>query len=147
MEYEEVLTHLAPCGLDCGRCADYTHGEIRALCEKLSHLLNNYGRVAKLKADMAPEFGQYSHFEDILTAFSRGPCGGCRSDNVQCPISCKARTCHKEKGVDFCFQCSEYPCENPTFGPLVTRWKQRNDRMKDIGVVEFYHEQKTLPRY
>jgi hypothetical protein len=147
MEYREALAHLAPCGLDCSRCADYTNGEIRALSLQLSHLLRGYARVAKMKAEKAPEFGSYAHFEDVLEAFTRGPCGGCRSENVQCPIPCKAKTCHKEKGVDFCFQCQDYPCDDPTFAPIKERWRQRNDRMKDIGVVRFYEEQIKLPRY
>lgn len=147
MEYQDVVSRLAPCGLDCGRCADHTNGDIRALCLQLSHLLKGYERVAKLKADTAPEFGSYAQFEHILAAFSRGPCGGCRSANVQCPIPCRARTCHKEKGVDFCFQCADYPCADPTLSALKQRWQQRNDRMKDIGVVRFYEEQLKVPRY
>lgn len=63
------------------------------------------------------------------------------------PKECKAATCHKEKGVDFCFQCNEYPCDNPTLGALTNRWKKRNDRMREIGVMEFYREQERLPRY
>lgn len=35
MEYSEVLKHLAPCGLDCVRCADYEQGEIKKLSTKL----------------------------------------------------------------------------------------------------------------
>jgi hypothetical protein len=109
--------------------------------------LGNYARVAAYKAEQSPAFASYARFEDVLAAFSRGPCGGCRSANVQCPIPCRARTCHAEKGVDFCFQCENYPCEDPTFGPIKERWRQRNDRMKDVGVVQFYDEQLREPRY
>ncbi|TEB12201.1 DUF3795 domain-containing protein [Pelotomaculum propionicicum] len=89
----------------------------------------------------------YSQFEEILKNFSRASCGGCRSENVQCPIICEAKTCYREKGIDFCFQCGEYPCEKQFSGRLRERWKEKNDRMKEIGVVEFYYEQKNLPRY
>ncbi|NLI12559.1 MAG: DUF3795 domain-containing protein [Peptococcaceae bacterium] len=64
-----------------------------------------------------------------------------------CPIICEAKTCYREKGIDFCFQCGEYPCEKQFSGRLRERWKEKNDRMKEIGVVEFYYEQKNLPRY
>jgi hypothetical protein len=147
MDYEDIVKRLAPCGLDCARCADYDKGEIKELSLKLSSLLRNYGRVAKLKSDGVPAFANYPQFEEILTLLSNGSCGGCRSENLRCPIDCRAPTCHKEKGVDFCFQCSEYPCENPTDRRLIDRWKQRNDRMKEIGVVQFYEEQSKLPRY
>jgi len=29
MDYNDVLKHLSPCDLDCMRCADYEHGEIK----------------------------------------------------------------------------------------------------------------------
>lgn len=147
MEYQEVLSYLAPCGLDCGRCADYENGEIKRLSSKLIHLLGNYGRVAKMKAETKPAFNHYAHFDEILTSFSRASCGGCRSENVQCPITCAAKTCHKEKGVDFCFQCVEYPCEKQFSGRLRERWKEKNDRMREIGPVQFYSEQNESPRY
>lgn len=147
MKYEDVLKVLAPCGLDCGRCAGYEEGEIARLASRLTQLLAGYRRVADMRAAGEPMFGRYSQFEEILESFARAPCGGCRSAKASCPIDCKARTCHKQQGVDFCFQCREYPCENPTFAPLKERWKQRNDRMKEIGAVEFYWEQNKLPRY
>lgn len=147
MEYEEVLKQLAPCGLDCGRCADYENGEIKHLSSSLIRLLGSYERVAKMKAEARPLFNNYAQFEDILTAFSRASCSGCRGENVQCFIICAAKTCHKEKGVDFCFQCDEYPCEKQFSSRLRERWRERNDRMKDLGVVQFYCEQKENSRY
>lgn len=149
MSYQEAVTCLAPCGLDCSRCADYEKGEIKQLSQRLSELLNNYERVAKMKAPHKPAFENYAQFEEIVAHFSRASCGGCRSENVQCPISCAAKTCHKEKGIDFCFQCDEYPCEKQfaSMNGLRNRWILNNDRMKETGVVGFYEEQKKLPRY
>lgn len=147
MEYEDVLRHLSPCGLDCVRCADFQPGRIRQLALELRDLLGNYYRVAKLKAAHNSVFGQYPSFADILSQLSNASCGGCRSDDVRCPISCGVKTCHKEKGVDFCFQCEEFPCNPPMESALKERWKNRNDRMLEIGVVPFYEEQVKLPRY
>lgn len=147
MNYDDIVKRLAPCGLDCSRCADYESGEIRQLSLKLGQLLNNYGRVAKMKADNNHIFGNYQHFEEILASFSRASCSGCRGNNVLCPIECRAKACHREKGVDFCFQCNEYPCGQQFTGPMRESWLRRNDRMKEIGAVEFYLEQKELPRY
>ncbi|MFZ5633410.1 MAG: DUF3795 domain-containing protein [Bacillota bacterium] len=147
MNYEDVLKHLAPCGLDCNRCADYENGEIKQLSLKLLQLLGNYRRVAKMKSEQKPEFNNYQQFEEMLASFSRASCSGCRGDNVLCFIVCQAKTCHREKGVDFCFQCDEYPCEKQFTGALRERWIQRNNRMKEIGAVQFYYEQLELPRY
>jgi hypothetical protein len=40
-------------------------------------------------------------------------CGGCKSDNVYygCRI-CGLRSCAREKNVEHCIECSEYPCKN-----------------------------------
>lgn len=149
MEYGEVLKHLSPCGLDCVRCADYEHGEIKQLSTRLVQLLGTYGGVAKIKAETKPLFNNFSQFEEILISFSHVSCSGCRGENVQCFIECAAKTCHKEKGVDFCFQCNEFPCDKQFTDRfrLRERWIQRNNRMKEIGVVEYYYEQVKLPRY
>ena len=149
MDYQEVLKHLAPCGLDCGRCADYENSEIKHLSSKLLPLLGNYGRVARIKEGTKPVFQSYAQFEEILSSFTKGICGGCRSENVQCPITCAAKTCYKEQGVDFCFQCKQYPCEQQfsSSGGMRKGWIERNNRMKEIGVVAFYEEQNKAPRY
>lgn len=147
MDYNDVLENLAPCGVDCVRCADYSNGEIKRLSLELIKLLGSYERIAKLKEETIPSFKDYSNFEDILKYFSTASCSGCRGENVQCFISCSAKKCHKEKGLDFCFQCNDYPCEENFTGSLGERFKKLCDRMKEIGVVEFYKERVKLPRY
>lgn len=148
MQYAEILKLLAPCGLDCGRCADLEGGEIQTVSVRLKELLGNYGRVAALKAGGKPEFAGFEAFQAVLESLAQGPCGGCRSGRVTCPLDCLARTCSREKGVDFCFQCPDYPCQGQFAGmPLRKRWMQLNDRMKHIGVEAFYEEQLCTPRY
>ena len=148
MEYKDVVQHLGACGLDCARCADYQNGEIKLFTQKVAQLLGNYERLAQMKAKDKPIFNNYSHFKEILDAFAQASCSGCRGENVQCPLTtCSARTCSKEKGVYFCFECDEYPCEKQFSGRLRDLWKKINDRMKEIGAVEYYYEQLNLPRY
>lgn len=147
MEYQEVLRHLAPCGLDCNRCAGFKGGEIKALSLRLTELLGGYDRLANMQADKIPAFSGYSQFKDVLAVFSQGTCGGCREADCSCPVNCIVKTCHKEKGVDFCFQCQEYPCSKQEHPLLRQRWQQKNDRMKEIGVVQFFEEQNKMPRY
>ncbi|MTI79274.1 MAG: DUF3795 domain-containing protein [Firmicutes bacterium] len=148
MKYEDVLKHLAPCGLDCNRCAEFEHGNIKQLSsDLLQGLSNNYERLAEIKSKRNPIFNNYAYFKEILISFSNASCSGCRGDNVQCLISCTVKNCHKEQGVDFCFQCNRYPCDNQFTGRLRDRWINMNNRMKEVGVVEYYHEQKQVPRY
>lgn len=148
MEYSEVVKHLAPCGMDCSRCADYVNGEIKRLSSELLERLGNYEPVARMKSSGNPSFEGYAQFAQILKSLSDGACSGCRGDNVLCPITtCSAKECHKEKGIDFCCQCNEYPCERQFEGRLRDRWRSINDRMKLIGIIDYYIEQSRLPRY
>ena len=147
MNYNEIIKHLAPCGLNCSRCADYENGQIRKLSTEIMHALgNNYSRVAKMKSGSQKSFDHYKEFEEILSSFSQASCSGCRGENNLCPLECHAKNCYKEKGIDFCFQCADYPCDKQS-GVLRKRWLEINDRMKEIGVVEYYLEQAKLPRY
>ncbi|MTV50094.1 DUF3795 domain-containing protein [Heliobacillus mobilis] len=147
VDYNQAKSRLAPCGLDCSRCADYDSGEIQQISSRLTELLGNYRRLAAIKANTFPVFQNYQQFEDVLSYFSQASCSGCRGENVKCPINCPAQTCHKEKGVDFCFQCDEYPCDKPFPDAIENRWRTLNDRMKKIGVEKFCIEQDKKPRY
>ena len=111
MDYEVVLKYLAPCGLDCSRCAECQTGEIKHLAERFLCILGNYKRMVPMKALKFPEFNYYQEFTHILQHFSSAVCGGCRSNENRCPINCHVRSCHKQEKVDFCFQCSKYPCD------------------------------------
>lgn len=147
MDYNEVINHLAPCGLDCNRCAGFEGGEIKETSTKLLNLLGNYDRLAKIMSANTPAFSNFTEFKEILAFFSKGSCGGCRTQNCLCPVNCGVRSCYKEKGVDFCFQCEEYPCNKQENPMLRQRWQQKNDRMKEIGVLQFFEEQSRIPRY
>ncbi|MEN6347806.1 MAG: DUF3795 domain-containing protein [Syntrophomonas sp.] len=147
MDYNEVVGRLAPCGLDCSRCADYAGGEIQKLSVRLGELLNGYGRVARVNEDINQVFRGYPQFEEILNTFSQAACSGCRGNNVLCPIECVAGKCTREKGVYFCFQCEEFPCSKKIDDQIQKRWLDFNQRMKEIGVEAFYDTQSKRPRY
>ncbi|OGD15680.1 hypothetical protein A2V47_07520 [Candidatus Atribacteria bacterium RBG_19FT_COMBO_35_14] len=147
MEYAQIVQKLAACGLDCSRCADYQNGEIKELSTKLLDLLEGYDRLVKIKSKLDPAFKGYNKLKKVLDVFANASCGGCRSENVKCPIDCHAKTCHKDKKVDFCFQCNEFPCDKQFEGKLRERWIEKNNRMKKVGVVDYYIEQRKLPRY
>ncbi len=89
---------VAPCGLHCGRCVTYQAKYDPAIMEFL-----------------------------VSTGINRDklPCNGCRQIEGKClfvgltketwPNSpttgpCETYTCVVEHGVDFCFECQEFPC-------------------------------------
>jgi hypothetical protein len=147
MDYGEILNHLAPCGLNCSKCLAYAKGEIKESSERLAHLLGSFERYAERFSAFLPVFGKYPQFKELLDYFCRGECRGCRSGSCKYP-DCGVFCCYREEGVDFCFQCEEFPCDKTNFDPdLKARWIQMNSRMKEIGVEMYFEETRDLPRY
>ncbi len=147
MEYTEILDFLAPCGLNCRKCLGHTEGDIGFHSKKLQELLGNFDVYAERFSAFLPEFKDYPSFKKMLSYFAAPDCIGCRQGMCKYP-NCGVADCYREKGVDFCFQCDEFPCEKTNFDPhLEKRWRQMNTRMKEIGVEAYYEETKDLCRY
>lgn len=146
VNHNDVIQKLTPCGLDCERCANYRGGEIQQLSQKLLASLGNFARVAKMSIAVKPEFEHYDHFISILTHFAGGPCNGCRSEEVNCPVKCPFEPC-RSKGIDFCFQCPDYPCDSLSGSKFGEASRQRNDRVKELGVKTYYEERLKVHRY
>jgi hypothetical protein len=147
LTYDEILDRLAPCGLDCHRCAMCGSGVIKRTATELAAALEGYENVAPRVAALLPALANYQQFAEVLAAFSGATCAGCRAGGATFPF-CAARTCFKEQGVDFCFQCGEYPCERNDYpGDFAKRWRENNDRMRDAGVEQYYRESLQRPRY
>jgi len=76
-----------PCGIHCGLCPLY-----KALTdEKLKKVLMERMNLTEEKAT----------------------CTGCRAIGGYCPVigeQCATWVCSKEKGVEFCYECTEFPC-------------------------------------
>jgi hypothetical protein len=147
LDYEKIKARLAPCGLDCTKCFAFSEGDIKFLSAKLEQLLGSFDGYAGRFSKFLLIFSNYSAFKALLSYLAQGDCLGCRGGTCKYP-NCGVIGCHKMKGVDFCFQCDEFPCEKTNFDPdLRRRWIQMNNRMKEIGVEAYYEETKYLPRY
>ncbi len=86
MTSAERLSLVAPCGIDCGICELYT---CRADARLFSALTLRGIPMDKI------------------------PCDGCRPINGKCPIikeECETYKCVAEKKMEFCSECSEFPC-------------------------------------
>jgi hypothetical protein len=149
MEYKEILGILAPCGLDCYRCFAHSEGEIKLLSLKLIERLASFEKAAERFSLSFPVFANYPHFKKMLEFFAQGDCKGCRKGSCKFPeFNCGVMTCYQKKGVDFCFQCDEFPCDKTNFDAVSKqKWITRMNRMKEIGVEVYYEEIRDLPRY
>ena len=146
-EYSKILDFLAPCGLSCRKCLGYTKGEIPGHSIELQKLLGNFDVYAERFSVFLPKFKNYPSFKRMLAYLAKPDCDGCRQGACKYP-NCGVVECYEKKGVDFCFQCDEFPCDKTNFDPhLKQRWIKMNNRMKEIGVESYYEETKNLCRY
>jgi hypothetical protein len=144
---DEILKKLAPCGLSCGKCFAFAEGEIASHARELIGCLGNFDVYAERFSEFLPELKDYPAFKRLLTHFAEPDCTGCRTGACKYP-NCGVAACYKEKGVDFCFQCDEFPCDKTNFDPhLQKRWIEMNNRMKEIGPEVYYEETKDVCRY
>ena len=150
MDYNFIKNKLAPCGLDCSKCYAFVDGDIKNLSNRLKISLGDFDIYAQrfTKLINGNIFKKYPDFKELLTYFASTDCNGCRNEKCKIFKDCKVRDCFEKKGVDFCFQCSEFPCDNTGFDEhLHKRSIDINIRMREIGVEKYYNEIKDKPRY
>ena len=87
MDYQQMT---APCGLDCWNCPVYLAQEDEGLKTKIAH-------------NMGIPIEQVN-------------CQGCHNEQGQIPFHsmvepCRVFKCTEEKGIKFCYECSDFPCD------------------------------------
>ena len=150
MNDEKILNVLAPCGLNCEKCFAHVDGEIRQYSRKLKDNLGNFAAYAERFAILLddPVLKKYPYFQAMLNYLAGENCKGCRKENCKLFNNCGVRSCHQEKGVDFCFQCDEFPWDKTNFDVnLQKRWVAINERIRQIGIEKYYAETRDKPRY
>ena len=148
--YEYIKQRLAPCGLHCGKCFAFSGGEIHELSVRLRAALGNFVVFARRFVDLLgdPVYGKYPEFKAFLDHLATRGCGGFRQEHCKLFASCGVRPCAEEHGVDFCFQCAEFPCDKTGFDEhLYRRHVEINRKMRETGVEAYYDAIKDLPRY
>ncbi len=88
----------SPCGLYCGACGIY---------------MATNENDGKLREKFSKAYG--SSIEDTK-------CLGCLSEDtdsiyIYCKV-CPIKTCVKQKNIEGCFQCDDFPCENVNNFPV-----------------------------
>lgn len=150
MKKPEILEKLGPCGLNCSKCFAFINGSIKEHSNNLKESLGNFDIYAHRFNELLhePIFKKYPDFKEMLTYFANVSCKGCRNDECKLFVSCNVKQCSRERLVDFCFQCNEFPCKKHGFDEhLEKRWISINERMKIIGVEKYFSEVKDKPRY
>lgn len=94
------------CGLTCSYCP-IGNGEIAKAAEKLTKFIKDY-EMENCIEDLTKEFN-ISEFKKGLEWFSHFTCPRCKGGGGI--ADCEVRNCAKEKNVEICSFCNEFPCE------------------------------------
>jgi len=133
-EYE----YISCCGkYYCAFC-DYYKGTIVKAAKNLLAYTERYGSLRLIsEANNACSFDEFMKGLRWLASQEK-PCKGCRFGGgwswwPDCPV----RDCCIPKGVDFCYQCEDFPCKKLKEEPLLNRKKaiiEANKKIKTIGI-------------
>lgn len=132
------LKHVTYCGLYCKLCANMARipqqaGELRETLRREG--FQHFGESV---------YEDFSEFWKVLEALEESgeSCPGCRGGCgwPQCPM----RKCAREKGLDVCSQCDEYPCEHVQ--ELARRYPNLiadGMRQREVGLDRWIQEQEA----
>lgn len=129
----------------CGKyyCAfcDYHKGTIVEAARNLLAFAERYGSLRLIaNASNACDFDEFIKGLRWLASQER-PCKGCRFGGGwswwgDCPV----RDCCVQKGVDFCYQCEDFPCKKLRKEPLLKRKKEMieaNNQIETLGIESY----------
>lgn len=88
MDYRNMT---APCGLDCFNCPMF---------------------LAKTNTELRKKIAQGMHLP-----MEKAVCNGCRNEKGTIGFlgmvePCSAYKCTQKRGIDFCFECPDFPCDH-----------------------------------
>jgi len=136
MPNQNTLRHIAYCGLYCGLCAHRNRipQQARQLQKSLheERMDNWYQYVPDLKETFPPFWQLLQKLVDLDCTCRTG--GG--------PPECKIRKCAKQKSIEICTQCKEYPCK--LIQALAEHYPtliQDGKRLQKIGLEKWVKEQ------
>lgn len=145
-----LLDKIGPCGILCEKCFAFHQGQIRYHAIELKNNLGAFDAYADRFVTLLnePAFSKYQDFKELLNLLCSSNCIGCRKQKCYLFTNCIVKNCHKERKVDFCFQCDRFPCDSTGFDDnLKMRWLKINNRIREVGIVAYYTEIKDKPRY
>jgi len=95
------------CLLDCSECPLFFAEKRGHSPEQKKEIADNWGRLMNVKIEV-----------------TQLNCEGCISENLfeHCR-KCRFRDCNKDKGIEICEECSEYPCDDLR---NFTEWFEQN---------------------
>jgi len=133
----------------CSMCA-YYKGTIVDAAKNLLGYAERYGSLRLIaERSNACNFDEFLKGLRWLSSHSR-PCRGCRFGGgwswwPDCPV----RDCTIQKGIDFCYECDDFPCKKLKEEPLLERKRmiiETNNRIKSLGIERYVEQLKERYR-
>ena len=133
----DELKFVTYCGLYCNLCSQRGRLPCQANVLKESMAKEGYEFWGK----EIPGFNEFWKFLNNLCEPDKG-CPGCRQGGG--PSFCTIRKCARERNIDVCVFCEEYPCKRVLgiakgYPTLIADGK----RMKEVGIEKWIQEQEA----
>lgn len=155
---EELLRAIAPCSMMCHTCPACQGGAIERCAAQMLRYFEGYYEFndAMLPAEYRDRLDSFKQFEDRMKKYAKRSCPTCREtpeDGRGCIEDYPVRSCYREKGVDFCAECGEFPCEKAKSffmnrHPVIAGdWENGSRRLREIGPEAYFEEKKGISHY
>lgn len=145
---EFLLNNIAPCGCLCYSCTGCAHGIIVQSSKTLLHYLDGYSSF--LEKQDHKDKPLVDTCIRVLSYWSKLNCPGCRNDvSNQCTLeNCFVRDCIKEKQLDFCADCENFPCDKAHESKaFMNTWLNASTRIREVGAEQFFSEEKEQSHF
>lgn len=83
--------------------------EIHGFCGYRCHLCAARSSDKEIRQKLVEGWRKYFGHQDYTA--ENVHCDGCKAEGKLADKKCKARPCAKEKGVEYCMLCDDFPCE------------------------------------
>lgn len=161
MEKEKLLNYIAPCSLLCNTCISLKDGPYSEGARNVYKYSDGWGEFwsVRLSEEKRQEWHkEWKWFQDTLQYLGGASCPGCRNNPPSnkegwgCLEGCVIPACAKERRVDFCAECDEFPCQKAKdfFASKksdLIDWENGNRRIKEIGLNAYFEEKKDVSHY
>jgi len=136
----EPKKYVGYCGVYCGGCGMLRGRTIARVAESLRELIEVYKFVHWVPEHEPIDFN-FKDFKAGIDYFSdsaKGPyCQVPCKEGGGNPF-CEVRKCAENRGIEFCFQCTEFPCDKLS---LILKEHPDLVKIKEIGIEKWVEEE------
>jgi len=131
MKPEDLITY---CGVYGGYCSGWCENTIRVdLAKALAELVDASGCHHWMPTEIKDfDYVEFRKGLDFFSKDARVICQSCCKSGLSGYLGCDIRKCCEERGLDVCFECSEFPCGIVEGNPeMIERAKEYREFGKD----------------